>query len=192
MRIFLKVLILIFSLQSWTKANDISDFEIEGMSIGDSLLDHYSEEEINNAIEIYNYPGGNEFIYYFLLKKNYEKYKYVQVHVKPLDKNFIVESIEGHIFYKKNISKCYDQMKIVKKDLESELKIQGKEDNGNHSIDVSGKSTYKRIMFYFSNGDYVEAVCYDMSKKFEENGKYDRFIVALSTKEFLDFLSRAY
>ena len=46
MRVFIAVLVLIFSLQSWTKADDISDFEIEGMSIGDSLLDYMSEEEI--------------------------------------------------------------------------------------------------------------------------------------------------
>ena len=49
MRAFIIVLVLIFSLQSWTKADDIKDFEIEGISIGDSLLDYFSEEEINNA-----------------------------------------------------------------------------------------------------------------------------------------------
>ena len=37
MKIFLSVLILIFNFQSWTKADDIKDFEIEGMSVGDSL-----------------------------------------------------------------------------------------------------------------------------------------------------------
>ena len=45
-RIFLTVLILIFYIQSLTKADDIRDFEIEGISIGDSLLDYFSEEEI--------------------------------------------------------------------------------------------------------------------------------------------------
>ena len=39
MRVFIAVLVLIFSLQSWTKADDIRDFELEGMSIGDSLLE---------------------------------------------------------------------------------------------------------------------------------------------------------
>jgi len=34
MRVFISVLVLIFSFQSWTKADDISEFEIEGMSIG--------------------------------------------------------------------------------------------------------------------------------------------------------------
>ena len=38
MRIFLLILIIIFSFQSSTKIDDITDFEIEGMSIGDSLL----------------------------------------------------------------------------------------------------------------------------------------------------------
>ena len=56
MRIFLSIfiLILIFSLQSWSWADDIRDFEIEGMSIGDSALDYYSEEEIlNNKVNWY-------------------------------------------------------------------------------------------------------------------------------------------
>ena len=44
MRVFLTVLILIFSLQSWTKADDIRDFEIEGISIGESLLKYFDEE----------------------------------------------------------------------------------------------------------------------------------------------------
>jgi hypothetical protein len=51
MRVFITVLVLIFSLQSWTKADDISEFEIEGMSIGDSALDYFSEDEISKATD---------------------------------------------------------------------------------------------------------------------------------------------
>ena len=40
-------------------ADDISEYQIEGISIGDSLLDHLSKEEIANEIEAnksaYNY-----------------------------------------------------------------------------------------------------------------------------------------
>ena len=49
-----KVLIIIFltfSFHNITKADDIRDFEIEGMSIGDSLLDYFSENEIKNSID---------------------------------------------------------------------------------------------------------------------------------------------
>jgi len=38
--------LILFSFQTLSLADDISDFQIEGMSIGDSLLDYFSEEEI--------------------------------------------------------------------------------------------------------------------------------------------------
>ena len=54
MRLILIMLVLIFSLQSKTKADNIRDFQIEGMSIGDSALDYFSEDEIkNNLVDWY-------------------------------------------------------------------------------------------------------------------------------------------
>ena len=41
---FLLILILTFSFQSLTKADDIRDFEIEGISIGDSALDFFTKK----------------------------------------------------------------------------------------------------------------------------------------------------
>ena len=43
--------LILFSFSAPSFADDISDFEIEGMSIGDSLLDYFSEEEIKKEIE---------------------------------------------------------------------------------------------------------------------------------------------
>ena len=43
MKIHLIAFILILSFQSLTKADDISDFEIEGISIGDSLLNFFNK-----------------------------------------------------------------------------------------------------------------------------------------------------
>ena len=40
------IIIIFINFQSWTKADDIRDFQIEGMSIGDSLLDFFSKKEI--------------------------------------------------------------------------------------------------------------------------------------------------
>ena len=65
MRVFIAVLVLIFSLQSWTKADDIRDFEIEGMSIGKNLLDYaktigVTKEDIQNK-KIWYYPKSKKF-----------------------------------------------------------------------------------------------------------------------------------
>ena len=40
--------LVLFSFSAPSFADDISDFQIEGMSIGDSLLDYLTEEEIKN------------------------------------------------------------------------------------------------------------------------------------------------
>ena len=50
-----KLLILLFSILLLSSpsvfAEDISDFQIEGISIGDSLLDYMTEEKILKEIE---------------------------------------------------------------------------------------------------------------------------------------------
>ena len=49
MKTFL-ITFLIFGLQSWTKANDIKDFEMEGMSIGSSLLDFFLKKKSTRVL----------------------------------------------------------------------------------------------------------------------------------------------
>ena len=44
MRSLFLVIILIISLQSWSKADDIRDFEIEGISVGDNVFNYYSKD----------------------------------------------------------------------------------------------------------------------------------------------------
>ena len=46
------LLLIIFSFSAPSFAEDISEYQIEGISIGDSLLDHMSKEEIITQIEI--------------------------------------------------------------------------------------------------------------------------------------------
>ena len=50
MKRLLLILILTFSFQALVKADDIRDFEVEGISIGDSLLNYYSKKEIKNKL----------------------------------------------------------------------------------------------------------------------------------------------
>ena len=46
MKRFLLILILTLSFQSWAIANDIKDFQVEGISVGNSVLDFYTKEKI--------------------------------------------------------------------------------------------------------------------------------------------------
>ena len=63
MKRLLIILILTLSFQTLTKADDIRDFEIEGMSIGDSLLDFYDENQIIQKLNTTKqYYDDNKFI----------------------------------------------------------------------------------------------------------------------------------
>ena len=61
MKTLLTLFVLLFS--SSVFAEDISDLQIEGISIGDSLLEYMTESEIIKQIEV------NKFMYYILIKK---------------------------------------------------------------------------------------------------------------------------
>ena len=50
MKKLLAILVLILTLQTPSLADDIRDFQIEGMSIDDNALNYFSEEKINNCI----------------------------------------------------------------------------------------------------------------------------------------------
>ena len=62
--------LIFFSFIAPSFADDISDFEIEGISIGDSLLDYFSEEEIKKEIE------KRKYMYQYTTDEFGEVYKY--------------------------------------------------------------------------------------------------------------------
>ena len=55
-----RILLFILFSYSPTFASDIFDYEMDGISIGNSLLDHYSYSEITSS-DINEYPGSNIF-----------------------------------------------------------------------------------------------------------------------------------
>ena len=98
MRVFITVLVLIFRLQSWANADDIRDLQIEGMSIGDSLLIYFSEREINNyKIKIHNSDRYTSINYKNNIDMCYKKIDNIYKEIKS-----IVPSLndEGKLKYK--------------------------------------------------------------------------------------------
>ena len=100
MRIFLTVLILIFSFQSLTKSDDIKDFQIEGMSVGDSLLNFFDKSKIDNEkivllgkvkkflrfVTYQNLKTYDKVLIYFINEK--DNYKISSIRIKEYPKKF--------------------------------------------------------------------------------------------------------
>ena len=132
MRIFFTtVLIFIFSLQFWTKADDISEFEIEGMSIGDSALDFFSHKQISKYV--YDFKS-DEFKSSDIHSSNFKTYDAIQINYKPNDKNYTIYGISGMIAYQNNIAECYKKQKEIIMDMKRDLKIMSIRDDGTYVI----------------------------------------------------------
>jgi|TARA_B110000027_G_C16077595_1_gene282082 hypothetical protein len=164
----LLILILTLSFQTLVKADDIRDFEIEGMSIGDSLLDFISESEIS-SLSRYDKKNGsyksNKF-FDLRLKKNINKYSEVLVGVKFMDKSYKIFSLAGAKDYSNNVSDCYVEMTNIEKtfnELFKNAKVK-KVNKAKHPSDKSGLSTISSVYFDFPNQDYASIQCFDWHK----------------------------
>ena len=192
MRIFITALILIISLQSWTKAEDISDFEIEGMSIGDSALDYFSESFIKKR-NITFYPSDEYLKFSGSEDGKSELYDTINFHYKKGDTKYIIHSLGGAIFYENNMKQCKKKMYEIVDEMSETFKDAQKRDDGTTpwlEIDETGNTVTTNVYFIFENGDYVEIACYDWSDKITKEKNYtDHLKIALINNEFGEWLN---
>ena len=191
-RLFL-IIILTFSLQSWTKADDIRDFQIEGMSVGDSLLDHastigISKDQIYNK-KLFYYPKSKKYAgIAFSDKGFYETYKRVQFTINP--ETFIIEDISGVISIN-NKKDCEQKQKKIFKEISGLFKsaIINKESFTKHSFDNSGLSQSNGFYLDFKNGDEISVECYLWSKEIKDKKNWDDNLkIGIRTKKIRSFL----
>ena len=191
-RLSLYIFLIFFTLQTTSQANDIRDFQIEGMSIGDSGLKYFSKDLIEKEESIKSHYNDNEFfLAWFPGHGNYEIYEFLQIHFKTNDKNYIIYSLEGKIIYKDNISDCYNQKDKIVKELKSIFPNAKIRNNKNeHKADPTGKSLTDTTYFYFDTSwgrdkGNIGVACYDWSI---ESGKYDNLKVFIDSGEFKTWL----
>jgi len=187
MRNFLLILILTFSFQSLSKADDIRDFEIAGISIGDSALDFFTKNEINND-KSYLYNNKKYAVVYKDL--NDEIYEGVQVEFKDNDNKFLIKSIAGKIFYNnKSIDDCYEQEKTIVRTLKKLFKNKSQYTNHgilSHPADTSGRSkgTWHTFMLDDETG-HISVECMDWTK---EMNFHDNLKISIISDEMNQFL----
>ena len=184
--------LILFSFSAPSFAEDISEYQIEGMSVGDSLLDYMSASEIKDNTAI-NYYTNNKYTAVKLELPSFEIYDSVEFNYKTDDKKYIIVAIDGALFCEKNIEKCKKKQKEIDLDLSNMFKTSQRDFyKGKHSADKSGKSTFSHINFWLISGDVVVIELVDWSEKItNEKGWTDNVNVSFRTEEFNDFLGIA-
>ena len=187
MKTLLTLFVLLFS--SSVVADDISDFQIEGISIGDSLLDHFSEKFIKDneanyyknktytPVEIFQHP-------------TYKIYDSMSFNYKTGDNNFIISHMSGRISFNNNMEECEKKKEVILKDIAVIFNNKPfRNSKGIHSADPSGNSIYSMDAVKLDSGNKINITCYDYS---EESGWGDALVFSIRTKHFNDFLGYAY
>ena len=179
-----KLLILLFSLfflcSTSIFADDISDFEIEGISIGDSLLDYMTEDEILKEVErtkdfFYHLNEPNKYaeVYLVIESENYDYLGFiinnnsVNNYVTNKNEQYSILSLRGIKRYIEDLDSCEvnrDEVVVILSKMFPDIdKI---EDIEKYPGDPSGKSIMYAVSFNLDKGDFVRVWCSDYDETF--------------------------
>jgi len=180
MKKLLGIMVLGLLLSGNAYADDIRDFQIEEMSLGDSALKYYSENEIKT----------NKKNWYKSKKYSTSAINDTQVSYKSKDKQYILASID--YTETMDISKCLVELPSLA-DAINEMFSSKVKKNGlsktKHWADKSKKSFIHSYWFTFPNKDKISVQCYDWSDEMtDKNGWGDHMRTSISSKKFVRFL----
>ena len=203
-----KLLVLLFSFfflsSSYVFADDISDFQIEGISIGDSLLDYMTEEEILKEIERtkdwYSHLKEQNKYASVYLRGEFLNYDYLGFIIKNSSSNtyvsnknekYTILSITGETEYIENFDGCIQKRdeiaEIFSKSFTNADRFQ---EIREIPSDPSGKSIVDQVDFVFDSGNSVMVYCTDYDETIRlKNVWQEGLVVVLMLDEINEWVS---
>ena len=185
MKKILTILILIFTLQTPSQADDIRDFQIDGMSIGDSALDYFKENEIQSKRKT-TYPSDDKF-YKVQFPSKYDTYEKIGFHLKKNDNRFIIFELNGRTLM--GFNKCSKKKSIAIKEIKE---ILTKVSVDNYKSDYRKKygKSFSEVTDLKVEKGYIRIYCDDWEEKYTEmNNWHDSFNISAASQEFLNWLN---
>jgi len=173
-------------------ADNVRNYEIEGMSIGDSLLNFISKSEIkNNEIK---YFASKKKYYVVGIVDNLNTYEQVEVYLKSNDKKYIIESIAGMIFID-NLDACLLEKKnIIKSFGSSILNLEKYTNILSHQLDKTGKSKQYQDTYWFNKkNSNIKIECVQWSQKMKEEKEFFSHLnVGVSSDKITSWINNGY
>ncbi len=201
------VVFLVFLLSTNANSDNIKDFNIENISIGDSALDYFNETELEKGeLDWFNY-SYKEFATSLVSGKGI--YDWFKISYKSDDDNFTIEGLVGIVVKKKyddtecnkeldsaalNISELFKNAKQGKKKL---YKVEYNPRKVFQEANQSGKSTATSISFDFNDRGKIILSCYDMDKAtnqidslIKDINQFDSFRIDIRSKVLKNYLEK--
>jgi hypothetical protein len=189
MQRFLIIIFLVLSPITLANSDDIREFEIEGISIGDSLLDYYSQSEINEALTNATYYKNKKFVEIFLSYKK-DEFDKLQVAFLTKDKFYKIEKIMMIKNFSNQIEKCKEYKENFIKNSSEFLNLTDRMDANQTALADPTGNSFKYISTYFYPlGGFFNFTCSDYGKEiYDKNGWEDSFAVSVGSQKMLEYL----
>ena len=187
MKKLLGILVLGLFLITPSQADDISDPQIEGISLGDSALDYFTKEDIKK--NTFDYYKIKTFIPVQMDKLDFFKtYDAVDFSYRRNDSKYIITGLNGILLITDPIEceKKLDQIILEISPIFNETHEIEKAQII-HDADPSGKSKFIEKQWVLTNGDRILVQCYDFDASFSME---NHLSISLRTKEFHEFLRK--
>ena len=208
MKKLLGIIVLSLLLSTSAYTDNIKDFQIEEISIGDSALNYFSETQLeDNELDWHNY-SYKEYSTSLLPGKGI--YDWFQISYKSDDDNFTIEGLVGILVIKNynnevcnkklntaalGLSKLFKNTKQGKKKL---YKVIYNPREIFQKPDPSGKSIVTSISFDFKDEGKIILSCYNMDKAtnqidspIKDINQFDTFRIDVRSKALTHYLEKA-
>ena len=187
-KVFIFLSFLLFSFQPYTKADSIKDFEMDGFSIGDSMLNFSSEKNIKNNIQPYFEDERKYYVIYY--NKNLKVFDDLEIYFKTNDKNYIIKSLNAGL-YPKNLDECLVKKGKIVEEISKSLNL-------NFNNYINSHSYYKNTKIPTSDGNlndgYITVQClfWDEKDKKKHPMLIDNLAVQIISNEIEEWFKSGY
>ena len=208
MKKILGIVFLGFLLSTSVHSDNIKNFKIENISIGDSALDYFTESQLEDSeLDWFNYSYKE---YSTSLLSGKDIYDWFKISYKNNGDDFIIEGLVGIVVKKKyDHDKCNKELDAVALDISKLFKNtkQGKKQLYKVAYNPrkifqepnqSGKSIVTSISFDFKDEGKIILSCYNMDKAtnqidspIKDINQFDTFRIDIRSKVLKHYLEKA-
>ena len=198
------LIFLIIQFQNISLADDIQKFQIEGMSIGDSALNYFSEAQLEENEQDWHNYSYKEYSTSFMPGKGV--YDWYLVTYRNDDYNFKIKALVGGIKKKNYDNKgCNNYLDAITLNV-SELFKNAKQENkkkyelttdASRTYPFTGKSVVTSVSFNFPDDGAIIIACYNMDKKANQVAfitsnlnQNDSFRISVRSRAFANYLKK--
>ena len=183
--------LVLFSFSAPSFADDISDFQIEELAIGDSLLNIFSKEEID-SIEPTYYPDSRKFHDLPIVSHKFKDYDQVSFGLKRDDEKYIIYSLSGDLYYENDFKNCMKKKEEILKEATSLFTKQKRSDYRYVYSEIDdGKSFSEITDFIFKDKSRLRIYCTDWTLETERKREFsDMLSVNAVSYEYLKWLNK--